>query len=219
MRKGSSSSIGQCTTSHHQSDRPSRCRGLPSGQRKSMHSPPMRSNAGSPSPFTAWARSARTRGKFTIMRALGASSSVHIALDQALVEFSIQTERIPVEVNFGPRDAGLVHDGIGSPQRYNSRSVTTCGCAIMVCEKFRSHSDVGEEVRTRNGSDTAESYNVLLGWFRRFPTKIRPSDAAQLTKVAYCAIAHLAMVTDAQVPPFLGQSEAMAIQLHRPASW
>ena len=179
----------------------------------------MRSHAGSPSPLTAWARTARTRGKFTVVRAIGASSSIHISLDQALVDFSNQTERIPVEVNFDARGAWPVHDGIGSLQGYYSRSVTTCDCAIMVCGGFRSHSGFGKAIRTRYGSNAAESYNVLSGWGRRFPPKIRPSDAAQLTKVAYCAIAHLAMVTDAQVPPFMGQSEAMATQLHQPASW
>ena len=179
----------------------------------------MRSRAGSPSSLAALAHSALTRGKFTVVRAIGASSSIHIALDQALVDFSLPAERLPSGENLDARDAWPVHDGIGSLQGYYSRSVTTCDCAIMVCGGFRSHSDFGEEVRTRYGSGAAESYNLLSGWLRRFSPKIRPSDAAQLTKVAYCAIAHLAMVTDAQVPPFLGQSEAMAIQLHRPASW
>ena len=121
--------------------------------------------------------------------------------------------------NFDARDAWPVHDGIGSLQGYYSRSVTTCGCATVVCGGFCSNSGVGETIRTRYGSGAAESYNLLSGWFRRFPTKIGPSDAAQLTKGAYCAIAHLAMVTDPQVPPFSGQSEAMAIHLHRPVSW
>ena len=179
----------------------------------------MRSHAGSPSPLTAWARSARTRGKFTVVRAIGVSSSIHIALVQALVDFSLPAERIPVEVNSDARDAWPVHDGIGSLQGYYSRSVTTCDCAMMVCGGFRSHSGFGKATRTRYGSGAAESYNLLSWWLRRLSPKIRPSDAAQLTKVAYCAIARLAMVTDAQVPPFLGQSEAMAIQLHRPASW
>ena len=179
----------------------------------------MRSRAGSPSSLAALAHSALTRGKFTVVRAIGASSSVHIALDQALVNFSLPAERIPGEVNFDARDAWLVHYGIGSQQRYCSRSVTTCGCAMMVCGGFRSNSGVGKAFRLRYGSGAAEFYNLLSGWFRRFPTKIGPSDAAQLTKEACCVIAHLAMVTDPQVPPFLGQSVAMATQLHRPVSW
>ena len=179
----------------------------------------MRSRAGSPSSLAALAHSALTRGKFTVVRAIGASSSIHIALDQALVDFSLPAERIPGGENFDARDAWPVHDGIGSLQGYYSRSVTTCGCATVVCGGFCSNSGVGETIRTRYGSGAAESYNLLSGWFRRFPTKIGPSDAAQLTKGAYCAIAHLAMVTDPQVPPFSGQSEAMAIHLHRPVSW
>ncbi len=153
------------------------------------------------------------------MRPIEASSSIHNALDQALVDFSLPAERIPVGVNFDTRDAGLVHDGKRSPQRYYSRSVTTCGFAIMVCRGFRSHSGVGEAIRTRHESGAAEFYNVLPRWFRRFPAKIRPSDAAQPGKVACCAIAYLAMVADAQVPSFSCQSDAMAIQLHRPESW
>ena len=144
---------------------------------------------------------------------------MHVALERALVDFSLSAKRVRVEVDFDTPDAWLVHDRIGSPRGYCSLSFTTWGCAAMGCGGFRSHPIAGEAIRTRDGSGAAEFDNVFSGCLRRFPTAIRPSEATQLAKVACRVVADLATVTAAQVPSVSGQSDTRAIPLHPPASW
>ncbi len=152
-------------------------------------------------------------------RAIEASASIHVALEAAVTEFYLPAKREPAEADVDTPDAWLVQGAIASPQRYFSRSVTICGCAMAGCGGFPWKPIAGEAIRTRNGSGAPEFDNVLSRWFSQFPAKKRSRDATQLAKVACFLIANLARVAAAKVLPVSGQSPAHAIPLHQAASW